>query len=550
MSTSTPLRASLLLSLFLSSCSSSEPESDPAPPKHVVLIVVDTLRADHLSSYGYELPTSPHLDQLTEDGVRFERAFSQSSWTAPSMVSLMTGCYLGEERLSLPQELPVIAELFKDAGYATGAFIHNPIINSDNGFQRGFDEFNCPKVSKHNNPTKGYPAVEPAAAWIAEHASESTFTYVHYSDPHSPYGPQSEERQHWMKDPPVLSDELEDHLRAYEASPPEKLGHLEHSIEQIRVSIAGYNDDVVQSDLRISQIMDCLKEHKLYEDSVIIVTSDHGEGLWTREGSWNGSHRRQQRIMGKPISLYNLMKKGHGIHLHSEQIHVPLILKAPELQHAVVESAVEGVDIFPTLLELCDLPRPASIQGRSLLDAVNDDTSWKESRPFAFSTTRFSSTVITQDGWHLILPNQLGECQESMVPELYHIPSDPLERKNLAEEQPALMEQLTSYISVRLEMGLSSDKGLELTYTPTNQDALLALGYIDDGIVEAAISALSDRTVESMLEYYLGSACVLRLEIARELAKRKLNKEQLEQVQAFLAEESSQVIYDVLRTIR
>jgi hypothetical protein len=124
-----------------------------------------------------------------------------------------------------------------------------------------------------------------------------------------------------------------------------------------------------------------------------------------------------------------------------------------------------------------------------------------------------------------------------------------LERNNVAGENPDLINKLSSYIRDRIEMGLSSDKGLELTFTPTNQDALLALGYIDDGIVEAAISALSDRTVESMLEYYVGSACVLRLEIARELANRELNEEQLEQVRSFLEEESSQVIYDVLRSI-
>ena len=541
--------AFLLISLLLGSCSPAEPELDAGPPKHVVLIVVDTLRADHLSTYGYELPTSPHLDQLTEGGVRFERAFAQSSWTAPSMVSMMTGCYLGEERLSLPNDMPVIAELFHDAGYATGAFIHNPIINSDNGFQRGFDKFECPKVSVHNNPNKGYPEVEPAAEWIATNAEKSTFTYVHYSDPHSPYGPQSEERQNWMKDPPALSAQLEDYLRTYKARPDERLGQLERSLEMIRVSIAGYNDDVVQSDLRIGQIIDSLKEHDLFEDAVIIVTSDHGEGLWTREDSWNGMLRRQQRAKGQPISLYNLMKKGHGIHLHSEQIHVPLILKAPQVQHATVNSAVEGVDLFPTLLELCDLPRPATLQGRSLLDAIRDDASWEESRPFAFSATRFGSTVVTQDGWHLLLPNQLGECQESMIPELYHLPSDPWERNNLASAQPALMSELTGYVSARMEMGLASDKGLELSFTPTNQDALLALGYIDNGIVDAAISALSTRTVESMLEYYLGSACILRLEIAKELVKRELNKEQLEQVRSFLPEESSQVIYDVLRSI-
>jgi arylsulfatase A-like enzyme len=352
-----------------------------------------------------------------------------------------------------------------------------------------------------------------------------------------------------MKDPPALSAQLEDYLRTYTARPDERLGQLERSLEMIRVSIAGYNDDVVQSDLRIGQIIDSLKEHDLFEDAVIIVTSDHGEGLWTREDSWNGMLRRQQRAKGQPISLYNLMKKGHGIHLHSEQIHVPLILKAPQVQHATVNSAVEGVDLFPTLLDLCDLPRPATLQGRSLLDAIRDDASWEESRPFAFSATRFGSTVVTQDGWHLLLPNQLGECQESMIPELYHLPSDPWERNNLASAQPALMSEFTGYASARMEMGLASDKGLELSFTPTNQDALLALGYIDNGIVDAAISALSTRTVESMLEYYLGSACILRLEIAKELAKRELNKEQLELVRSFLPEESSQVIYDVLRSI-
>jgi arylsulfatase A-like enzyme len=549
MATARSHRGALLLTLlFLNSCSSPEPEIGPESPKHVVLIVVDTLRADHLSTYGYGLPTSPHLDQLTDGGVRFERAFAQSSWTAPSMVSLMTGCYLGEERLSLPKSLPVIAELFHDAGYATGAFIHNPIINSDNGFERGFDTFNCPKASDHNNPIKGYPVVEPAAEWINVHAKEDTFTYVHYSDPHSPYGPQSEERQNWMKNPPALSTEIEHHLRTYTAQPGERLAQIEPSIEQIRVSIAGYNDDVVQSDLRIGQIIDKLKEHGLYEDAVIIVTSDHGEGLWTREDSWNGSLRRQKRAKGRPISLYNLMKKGHGIHLHKELIHIPLILKAPEVQRGTVNSAVEGVDLFPTLLELCGLPLPTSLQGHSLLEAIRDDAAWEESRPFAFSITRFASTVVTQDGWHLLLPNQLGECQESMIPELYHLPSDPFERENVASQHPALVSELTDYISDRIEMGITRNEGLGMSFTPTNQDALIALGYIDNGIIEAAISALSERTVESMLEYYVGSSCVLRLELARELVKRELNEEQLERVRGFLQEEDSQVIYEVLRS--
>ena len=536
-----------LAALCLASCLSEADE--PRTPKHVVLIVVDTLRADHLSAYGYDLPTSPRLDELTADGVRFERAYSQSSWTSPSMVSIMTGRYLKKERLSLPSELPVIAELFQSAGYATGAFIHNPIINTDNGFQRGFDLFNCPTGSTHNKPVKGYPKVEPAAAWISEHADKPTFTYVHYSDPHSPYGPQRRERQRWMRDPPALHPELEEYLRSYEGRPEERLGQLEPSLEQIRVSIAGYNDDVLQSDLRIGQIIDALRENGLYEEAVIVVTSDHGEGLWTREESWGGTLRRQRRASGRKISLYDLMKKGHGIHLHKELIHVPLIVKGPELLPTSIDSAVECVDLFPTLVELCELPRPDALQGRSLLDAIEDKSSWESSRPFAFSSTRFSSTVVTQDGWQLILPSELGECQESMSTELYHLPSDPFERNNRAAEHPELVEQLTEYITARLDMGLDGDAREDITFTPTNQDALLALGYIDDGIVEAAISTLSERSIDSMLNEYESSACVLRLEIARELTKRELSDEQRARVGELLEGEGSQLIYDVLRTV-
>ena len=154
-----------------------------------------------------------------------------------------------------------------------------------------------------------------------------------------------------------------------------------------------------------------------------------------------------------------------------------------------VDAVVRG-EAEITLVELCELPRPDALQGRSLLDAIEDKSSWESSRPFAFSSTRFSSTVVTQDGWQLILPSELGECQESMSTELYHLPSDPFERHNRAAEHPELVEQLTEYITARLDMGLDGDAREDITFTPTNQDALLALGYIDDGIVEAAISKI------------------------------------------------------------
>ena len=154
-------------------------QSSPARPEHVLLVLVDTLRADHLGSMGHPRSPTPAIDSVAEAGVIFEEAYAQSSWTSPSIVSLFTGRRLAEDRLDLPAALPTLAESFQRAGWATGAFIMNDIVHEKQGFARGFDHFEqmVPYFSENG----------PILEWLAAHEAERAFTYVHLNEVHDPY---------------------------------------------------------------------------------------------------------------------------------------------------------------------------------------------------------------------------------------------------------------------------------------------------------------------------------------------------------------------------
>ena len=167
--------ASLLAAALLVTACGKDPSAPR--PQHVLVLVVDTLRADHLSAWGYERPTSPNIDALAQRGVRFSRAVAQCSWTAPSMVSLMTGRYLAGPRLGIPDDVTPLAEIFQAAGYATAAFISNPLLDEKHGFHRGFDHV------QHIPP---YQPDAPIVEWIEGQAGKLTFTYVHLNEAHDP----------------------------------------------------------------------------------------------------------------------------------------------------------------------------------------------------------------------------------------------------------------------------------------------------------------------------------------------------------------------------
>ncbi|MFT5287598.1 MAG: arylsulfatase A-like enzyme [Planctomycetota bacterium] len=444
------IRINALLLLLNASCS---PPIEP--PQHVLLVVIDTLRASHLTSYGYARPTSPHIDQLAKRGARFTRATSQSSWTAPSMVSMFTGRHILEERLSIPEELPSLPELFSKAGYRTGAFVVNPILhNEENGFRRGFDHF---------VPDADFREI---SQWIARSAQRPTLTWVHWVDPHDPYGP-APEYEHFIKLGGELPAELDDYYQSVTRT--DELQNDDSSRTTIRRAVDGYDDDIRLVDSKLDILTRALDQAGLYDRSVIVIASDHGEGLWAHRNYPVGE------TQAEPPTLLNTHKMTHGNHLYQELVHVPIILFGAGVPEGIeIDSPVENVDILPTLLELCDLPIPSGITGTSLLPILKDSRS--QPADFAVSATRWVQSIQSHDGWKLILPTEKGRGI-GLETELFALNQDPNERTNLAATEIETVKRLSKLLTDRLATGLRSDGEGELS--GANLKALQDLGYVE-----------------------------------------------------------------------
>lgn len=431
----------------------------PDDPRHVLLVVIDTLRADHLSGYGHALPSSPTIDRLAESGVVFTNAISQSSWTAPSMISLLTSRYLSGYHLQVPPGIPTIAEIFREEGYATGAFVENPLISPENGY-RGFDEFRA-------RP----PLDQQVVAWIEERAGENVFTYVHIVDPHDPYEPPEEMR--FDVPAPLRPGRLGVYARA---AREHSIAEPERSAREIRDAIGAYDGEVRKADARVLRYLRALEASHQREGSVVVVASDHGEGLWTRP--LFGPLVRKALARSEAADLQDVFKGGHGNQLYREQVHVPLVIRARGLPAgSSIDALVENVDIAPTLLELVGLPPRAELVGRSLVPLTRTG----EGRAGAFSQTRYGWMWRAADGRKLIWPTELGRSEMELVPELYDLVEDPEERDNVADRRPGeVAELLTELEAVRAD-ALASDASATETAQEANAAALEALGYLDDG---------------------------------------------------------------------
>lgn len=434
-------------------------------PRHVLLIVIDTLRADHLSCYGYWRETSPNIDGMARRGVRFERAIAQSSWTSPSMITLMTGQRLSRKRYRLPEDKPTLAELFKDAGYRTGAWVSNPLLNQKNGFQRGFERWVSDPLRE----------IDGAVEWLHENADHDTFTWVHFTDPHDPYKPPREFRS---KTPGRLSEAHEELMDA--AAPlSEEQGDLDEQREFIAREVGLYDDEIVAVDRKVRELLAALQEEGNLDRAVVVLTSDHGECLWERrESDTLIAHQRKTR--GTPTRLEHVLKQTHGEYVYQELVRVPLIVMAPGLPRNQIERRVaESVHLAPTILALAgvDVDGIPTMAGA---DLFGDD--WL---PGAYTMTNQGEAFVAEDGWKLILPTEEGIEPYGQVLQLYDLNSDPGERHNLAGEQPDRVAELTQLIHERRASALPLEKAGDWeSQTRENAEALRALGYADAGLVD------------------------------------------------------------------
>jgi arylsulfatase A-like enzyme len=341
----------------------------PTPP-NVVLIVIDTLRADHLGSYGYPLDTSPNFDRLASESLKFNYAISPAPWTSPSMASLFTGYYptahgvtqhVARGRMpddAISPDLVTLAEVFREGGYTTSGITANAWVSDARGYDQGFDSFD----------TIDYSTAQVVNTLAFKHLeliqqAQPFFLYVHYMDPHPP-----------LSAPPKLTQIA---LQLHAALPPDK-AIRSHQIEKI----AAYDAEIFFLDHYLGEFLEHLKLAGLYDDMVIAVVADHGY----------------------PFNEHGV--DTHGFKLHNEDTHVPLLLKLPG-RSGEVDQTVSTIDVFPTLARFVGLEVPEGIQGVSLLDDLD-----KRRALGAFSEntvrTRNHRSLVTHDARKLILAFDKG----------------------------------------------------------------------------------------------------------------------------------------------
>src|SRR5271157_5315600 len=355
----------------------------PAPRKSspdVFLITIDTLRADHVGCYGYKQVETPALDALAADGVRFNEAFTHSPITNTSHITILTGLLpsvhgVTDFGIPLSPQHPTLAELLKKQGYHTAAFIGAVILDSKTlapGLDRGFDFYdNFPAKTETRErwgrvERRGMEVVQHAEGWLDKHRTGPRFVWVHLYDPHDPYEP-----------PPPYSEKYKDHL---------------------------YDGEIAYADSALGHLIAFLKKNAAYENAIIVVVGDHGEGL--------GEHGEET----------------HGLFLYDATLHVPLILKTAASAHrgTVIDAQVRTTDILPTILALTNTPAPAELNGQSLVPLI---TSAAQPSRALFAETDYP----LRWGWAALRALRADNTKyiEAPRPELYSLASDPGELKNL-----------------------------------------------------------------------------------------------------------------------
>ncbi len=444
---------------------------------NVLLITVDTLRADHLGCYGYGRPTTPELDAFAREAVLFEHAYSQAPFTAPSHASLFTSLHSNEHGvlswgLRISPEARTMAERFREKGWRTGAFYNHPTLAASD-IERGFE---------HVEKRYFEPAEDTLAGFLAwARADEQPFcAWVHLWDVHRPYGYRDwSQLADFVQRPPVAfeetrfggySDEQVGRTEADYNARPERRSDPARPEDAWRFVEDRYDGGVWYADRALGSLLRELRASGLLENTVLVVTSDHGESLREREPVWFT----------------------HDPFLYEETLRVPLLLRLPGGAHAGerVSALARGIDVLPTLLQATDLPA-AGTRGRSLLGLVEGRADDHPVYLYAQTRTRSPKEAGPSqpdaDGW-FEHREAVSDGRYKLLVEpatgrkaLFDLERDPGERRDFSGE-PDAAEALA-----RLEGALAGFRALPAAgksieeLSPEDQAALDALGYTTSG---------------------------------------------------------------------
>lgn len=327
--------------------------SPPAGPPNILLIVVDTLRADHVGLYGHERETTPNLDRLAADGSFFRRAYAQSSWTLPSMTSLLTGLLPHRHGVGrdpdvarrfgrLAPEIPTLAEQLLAVGYATGAIVNNVFLAPEFGLQRGFGEDYDYRGASKASIRSAEESVDAALAWI-QPSRHPYFLLLHFMEPHLFYDPAPQVRGTFTGDgqPPIPVPFGSD--RAIQVLKKSRPGPASEELEYLKKL---YDEEILAVDRAMGRLFEELEKRADWENTVVIVTADHGEEFFDHGGF------------------------EHGHTLYGELTRVPLVVHGPGFDLGEIKGVVEHVDLSRGILGLAGVPSDTGLVGDDLFSII------------------------------------------------------------------------------------------------------------------------------------------------------------------------------------
>jgi len=486
------MKIRLLLPVVFAACGQGDPvqELPTSPRPDVVLMVIDTLRADRLGCYGYERPTSPVIDRLAAEGALFLEARAQCSWTLPSMASLMTGSYLTNPRDVYPEEVVPLAERFRHEGYRTIGMVGNVILSESMGYNAGFERYDASGSSEADRPRVGLcrtldtmvdalqPILDSALARGEDGQRAPLFLYIHPMDPHSPYLEHPEFEEELPLEGAIEPDELawQRELYAEHGAPaPADDPKWEGAWREMARIHGLYDREVRFTDQELGRLLDGLLARGVLDNAVVVIAADHGEGLWN-----NLAPQPVEDWQTRPPKLF--FHAEHDVFLWENLLKTPLILWGAGVPAgARIEVPVENVDLFPTLLELCGLEPAGPTNGRSLVPVLSGSGASKE---YYFARVRQHVAVLeSASGLKLILPTgdgkTLGAFEIDTEPSLHDLRTDPLERHNLFASRPDDVARLTAAIT-EWSRAHPTEIHLERERDPQTIRALQALGYLGE----------------------------------------------------------------------
>ncbi len=392
------------------------------PDCNIILISIDTLRADHLGVYGYKKSTSPNLDRKATEAIVFDRAFSAAPWTLPSHAAMLTSKYphkLGVQSISdkLPQSAYTIQEHLKTSGYKTAAFSGGPFVAKKFGFDQGFDFFTSNEAKLQDAPF----VFSEAENFLEENKNKKFFLFLHTFEVHDPYSP-----------PENISKQLDPYYKGsidsisidYIASLAQ--GKISPSTSELQRMVSLYDAEIRHLDIYLGRLFNKIDELRLKNRTVIVITSDHGEEFGER-GLW-GVHA---------YSLYN------------ELIRAPLIIFSPNIKAGRNKTLTSSIDIAPSILDLAGISIPEEFEGESFLTKENNSpilsatqtnknlllenlgrsyATYENLSPVEGKNTNLAKTAVAVLKWPFKLIKHANQEEE-----LFNLEEDPKEKNNLVE---------------------------------------------------------------------------------------------------------------------